>query len=143
MLGYDSMYTSSPTWGNHLGIFKSCGYSNVKQYRYWDAQNRTIDFSGMMEDLNAAPEKTVVILHGCCHNPTGVNPTEEQLKEIGDLVERKKFMLLVDEAYQGFASGNLEQDGTLFDISSKGDLNFLSHSRFLKTLVYTMKEQGT
>ncbi|XP_048744308.2 aspartate aminotransferase, cytoplasmic-like [Ostrea edulis] len=132
MLGYDSMYTSSPTWGNHLGIFKSCGYSNVKQYRYWDAQNRTIDFNGMKEDLMAAPEKTVVIFHGCCHNPTGVNPTEEQWKEIADLVEKKKFMLLLDEAYQGFASGNLEQDGQVARYFVKRGFEFFVSQSFSK-----------
>ena len=64
---------SDPTWGNHNLIFKLAGFTEIKKYRYWGKENRNLDFSGMIEDLKAAPERAVVILHGCAHNPTGIH----------------------------------------------------------------------
>ena len=63
---------SDPTWGNHNLIFKLAAFKEIKKYRYWGKESRALDFAGMMEDLKAAPERAVVILHGCAHNPTGV-----------------------------------------------------------------------
>ncbi|KAJ8313222.1 hypothetical protein KUTeg_009227 [Tegillarca granosa] len=77
-LGFNTVYVSKPTWGNHRGIFKAAGFQNVKDYRYWDAANRDVDLKGWMEDLDEAPEKSVIILHACAHNPTGMDPTHEQ-----------------------------------------------------------------
>ena len=62
---------SDPTWGNHNLIFKIAGFSTIKKYRYWDRANKCLDFSGMIQDIKDAPERAVVILHGCAHNPTG------------------------------------------------------------------------
>ena len=62
---------SDPTWGNHNLIFKIAGFSTIKKYRYWDRVNKCMDFSGMIQDIKDAPERAVVILHGCAHNPTG------------------------------------------------------------------------
>ena len=64
---------SDPTWGNHNLIFKLAGFADIRKYRYWDKENRNLNFAGMMEDLKAAPERAVVILHGCAHNPTGMD----------------------------------------------------------------------
>ena len=66
------MLVSDPTWGNHNLIFKLANFAEIKKYRYWGKENRNLDFAGMMEDLKAAPERAVVILHGCAHNPTGI-----------------------------------------------------------------------
>ena len=66
---------SDPTWGNHNLIFSKAGFSQIKKYRYWDKENRNLNFVGMIEDLKAAPERSVVILHGCAHNPTGISST--------------------------------------------------------------------
>ncbi|KAK3094424.1 hypothetical protein FSP39_001587 [Pinctada imbricata] len=132
ILNFDNMYTSNPTWGNHMGIFKACGFSNVKQYRYWNAETRSIDFEGMIEDLGAAPDKTVVILHGCCHNPTGVNPNKDQWRQIIDLVIEKKFMVLLDEAYQGFATGDLDADGWTARYLVERGLEFFVSQSFSK-----------
>ncbi|XP_035826068.1 aspartate aminotransferase, cytoplasmic [Aplysia californica] len=109
VLGFKVVYVSNPTWGNHKGIFKSAGFS-IKEYRYWDNANRSLDFSGMMEDLSNAPENAVVILHGVAHNPTGVDPTPDQWKTICQTCIDKKLFVLIDCAYQGFASGDLDQD---------------------------------
>ncbi|GIY67945.1 aspartate aminotransferase, cytoplasmic [Caerostris extrusa] len=103
-------YMSAPTWPNHRTVFMDAGFANCHTYRYWNAAERNLDFKGMKEDLENAPEDSVVILHACAHNPTGVDPTQEQWKEIADLMEKKKLMPFFDCAYQGFATGDLEKD---------------------------------
>ncbi len=93
-------YVSDPTWGNHNLIFKHAGFEEGRKYRYWDAVKKSLDFEGMKADLEAAPENAVIILHACAHNPTGVDPTPEQWKEIADIVEKKKLFPFFDCAYQ-------------------------------------------
>lgn len=110
VLNYDTFYISNPTWGNHKMIFNQAGFTNCVQYRYWNAGTRGLDFDGMIEDLKNAPENSVIILHACAHNPTGVDPTEDQWKQIADVCEEKKLFPLFDSAYQGFASGDLDRD---------------------------------
>lgn len=109
-LGYKTVYASKPTWGNHIDIFKYAGCSDVRSYRYWDAAHRKIDFEGMKEDLRAAPKDSVIILHACAHNPTGIDPSDEQWKELADICEEKQLFPLFDCAYQGFASGDVDKD---------------------------------
>lgn len=103
-------YVSTPTWGNHKTVFNYAGFEKCCSYRYWNAPTRDLDFKGMLEDLENAPEDSVIILHACAHNPTGVDPTQEQWKQIADLMERKKLFPFFDCAYQGFASGDLVKD---------------------------------
>jgi aspartate aminotransferase len=110
VLGLDTIYVSAPTWGNHNGIAKAAGFNNIKTYRYWDAANLRFNFEGMIEDLQNAPPRSVIILHACCHNPTGMDATPEQWKEIAHVIKEKQLFPFFDAAYQGFASGNLEQD---------------------------------
>ncbi|XP_050687176.1 aspartate aminotransferase, cytoplasmic-like [Eriocheir sinensis] len=110
VLKYDTVYYSSPTWGNHRLIFDLAGFTNLRTYRYWDAGKRGLNLDGMLEDLNNAPENSVVILHACAHNPTGVDCTQDQWKQIADVCEQKKLFPLFDSAYQGFASGDLDAD---------------------------------
>jgi len=110
ILKYNTFYFSTPTWGNHGLIFKHAGFTDVKQYRYWDEKTKGLDFAGMMEDLKNAPENSVIILHSCAHNPTGVDPTMDQWKQIADVCEERKLFPLFDSAYQGFASGDLDKD---------------------------------
>jgi len=109
-LGSRVCYISDPTWGNHGMIFKNSGFDEVRKYRYWKKGTRGLDIEGMLEDLSAAPEGAVIILHACAHNPTGIDPTHEQWIRIADLMEEKKLFPFFDCAYQGFASGNLETD---------------------------------
>lgn len=73
--------------GNHSLVFLNGGFQTYKSYRYWDEATKGLDFKGMMEDLRNAPSNSVIILHSCAHNPTGVDPTHEQWKEIADLME--------------------------------------------------------
>eukprot|EP00088_Acartia_fossae_P007121 TRINITY_DN1330_c0_g1_i15.p1 TRINITY_DN1330_c0_g1~~TRINITY_DN1330_c0_g1_i15.p1 ORF type:complete len:1382 (-),score=561.93 TRINITY_DN1330_c0_g1_i15:398-4543(-) len=110
ILGATTCYYSTPTWGNHGLIFKNANFKNIRQYRYWNPVTRALDFGGLLEDLEAAPENSVIILHACAHNPTGVDPTKDQWKQIADLMERKKLFPFFDCAYQGFASGCLDTD---------------------------------
>jgi len=108
--GLNCAYYSDPTWGNHGLIFKNAGFTDIRKYRYWDAQRKCLDFDGFIEDLENAPAKAVIILHACAHNPTGVDPSKEQWAKIADVIERKNLFPFFDCAYQGFASGSLDTD---------------------------------
>jgi len=98
-----------PTWGNHYPIFQHSGLV-VEKYRYWDPKTLGINMSGLLEDLRSKPNGSVVLLHACAHNPTGVDPTPEQWKEISQVCKEKGHFVLFDSAYQGFASGDTERD---------------------------------
>ena len=110
ILGKNTVYYSNPTWGNHGLIFGRAGYTDLRQYRYWDPETRGLDFSGMMEDLGQAPSGAVVILHACAHNPTGVDATKEQWAKIAEVCKSRNLFVFFDCAYQGFASGSLDTD---------------------------------
>uniref|UniRef100_A0A6G1SGU6 Aspartate aminotransferase n=1 Tax=Aceria tosichella TaxID=561515 RepID=A0A6G1SGU6_9ACAR len=110
VMKYKTVYYSKPTWGNHLDIFKYAGCDDVRPYRYWDAVNRRLDFEGMTEDLRAAPKDSIIIFHACAHNPTGIDPTDEQWKIFADICEERGLFPLFDCAYQGFASGSVDND---------------------------------
>lgn len=104
-----TIWVPIPTWGNHNQIFKFSGLE-VKSYRYYDPKTCGFDFAGMVEDLSSAPSGSVVLLHACAHNPTGVDPKPEQWKELSTLFKSKGLFPFFDMAYQGFASGNVDQD---------------------------------
>ena len=103
-----NVWISSPTWPNHNAIFKAVGI-NICDYRYYDKANHSLDWDGMIEDLAKAEAGDVVLLHGCCHNPTGIDPTPEQWATLAKMSAEKGWLPLFDFAYQGFANG-LEQD---------------------------------
>ncbi len=103
-----TIWTSNPTWPNHVSIIKFMGLTN-KSYAYFDEVNCTVDFDAMMESLKEVKSGDVVLLHGCCHNPTGANLTLAQFDLVADLILEKGAMALVDIAYQGFGDG-LEED---------------------------------
>lgn len=109
-LNYTNFYYSVPTWENHHLVFVNSGFTSPRTYRYWDAKARAIDFEGLIEDLRNAPENSVILLHACAHNPTGCDPTHEQWEKIADVMEERKLFPFFDSAYQGFASGDLDQD---------------------------------
>merc|ERR1712241_1284862 len=108
--GLRCCYYSDPTWGNHGLVFKNAGFTELRKYRYWDESRKGLDWEGMMEDLEGAPMHSVIILHACAHNPTGVDPTKEQWAKIAELIRRKNLFPFFDCAYQGFASGCLDTD---------------------------------
>ncbi|CAH2069020.1 unnamed protein product, partial [Iphiclides podalirius] len=109
-LKYTTFYYSSPTWENHHLVFVNSGFTQPRTYRYWDPKTRAIDFEGLIEDLKNAPENSVILLHACAHNPTGIDPTHEQWEKIADVMEERKLFPFFDSAYQGFASGDLDRD---------------------------------
>ncbi|ESN90077.1 hypothetical protein HELRODRAFT_158112 [Helobdella robusta] len=109
-LHYETVYVSKPTWANHIGICKSLLYPNIKEYKYWDDKLRCLDLDNMLQDLNAAPDRSVVLLHACAHNPTGMDPTAEQWHRIAEVVKAKKMFVFFDCAYQGFSSGDVDLD---------------------------------
>lgn len=128
-LGVDVVYVSNPTWGNHVGIFKDAGFSEIRKYRYWNAEARALDFDGMIADLTDAPERACVVLHGCAHNPTGVDPTPDQWVKIADACENRNLTVLIDIAYQGFATGNLDTDAAAVRyMQSRGFEMFVAQS---------------
>jgi aspartate aminotransferase len=104
-----TIYIPSPSWANHAAVFKDSGLE-VKQYRYYNKDTIGLDFDGLIADLKALPKKSVVLLHACAHNPTGVDPTEEQWKAISDAVKEGEHFPFFDMAYQGFASGDTDRD---------------------------------
>jgi len=97
-------YIPSTTWGNHPVLFSSAGVPH-KTYRYLDGSGCALDFAGLIEDFGAMPEGSVVLLHNCAHNPTGVDPTEDQWREILRVMQERKLFPYFDNAYQGFVSG--------------------------------------
>ncbi|MBW0518676.1 hypothetical protein O181_058391 [Austropuccinia psidii MF-1] len=104
-----SIYLPTPTWGNHIPIFKDSGLE-VKNYRYYDKRTVGLDAKGMLDDIRSAPDRSIILFHACAHNPTGVDATQEQWKEIASLVKEKKHFSFFDMAYQGFATGNVDRD---------------------------------
>lgn len=102
------VWCSKPTWANHQAIFQAAGLG-VESYTYIDAAGKGLDFEGMLSTLGAAKPGDTVLLHACCHNPTGIDPTPEQWKKIAALCAEKQLLPLVDFAYQGFGVG-LEED---------------------------------
>ncbi|MDD9922099.1 MAG: aromatic amino acid transaminase, partial [Boseongicola sp.] len=99
-----TIWVSTPTWPNHPSIIKYLGVP-MKPYRYFDEATRGVDFEGMIEDLKGAKSGDLVLLHGCCHNPTGANLTEEQWQAVADLLESTGAIPFIDIAYQGFGDG--------------------------------------
>ncbi|WP_417724512.1 aromatic amino acid transaminase [Salipiger sp.] len=102
------VFVSDPTWPNHLSILKHMGME-VVPYRYFDGETRAVDFAGMIADLHQAMPGDVVLLHGCCHNPTGANLNLAQWQAVVDLLLKQEAVPMIDIAYQGFGDG-LEED---------------------------------
>mmetsp|Transcript_5431 Transcript_5431/g.10935 ORF Transcript_5431/g.10935 Transcript_5431/m.10935 type:complete len:418 (-) Transcript_5431:350-1603(-) len=120
-----TVYCSDPTWGNHHAIFKKAGLV-TKTYRYL-TKTMGLDIDGMLADLEAAPEGSVFVLHTVAHNPSGVDPSEEQWKKIADVVEKKKAIPIFDTAYQGYASGDLDKDAF--------SVRYFAHERGMELMV--------
>lgn len=117
------VHVSNPTWPNHVSILKYVGIEAVP-YRYFDTETRGVDFDGMLEDLGKAAEGDVVLLHGCCHNPTGANLNLTQWQKVVDLINEKKLLAMVDIAYQGFGDG-LEEDAQAVRLVASSVANVL------------------
>ncbi|UGQ44867.1 amino acid aminotransferase [Massilia endophytica] len=105
------VYISDPSWENHRALFESAGFK-VNNYAYFDAATHGVNFAGMLADLKAMPAGSVVVLHACCHNPTGADLTQEQWDQVIDAVVSAKLIPFLDMAYQGFGAG-IAEDGAV------------------------------
>jgi len=103
------IWISEPSWENHRQLFEAAGFT-VNAYAYYDPRTRGLDFAGMQRALSALPSGAIVVLHACCHNPTGVDLANEQWSAVLDIVKARGLIPFLDLAYQGFAEG-LEADG--------------------------------
>ena len=122
---------SDPSWENHRALFTNAGFV-VESYPYYDAARRGIDFDGMLAALNAAPAGTVVVLHACCHNPTGYDITQPQWDQVVTAVKEKNLVTFLDMAYQGFGHG-IQEDGAVIDKFVKAGLTFFVSTSFSKS----------
>ncbi|CAL8272961.1 aspartate aminotransferase, cytoplasmic [Gadus morhua] len=104
------IYVSAPTWENHNAVFADAGFKDIRPYHYWDGAKKGLDISGLLDDLEKAPEASVFVLHACAHNPTGTDPTQDEWKQIAEVMKRRNLFVFFDSAYQGFASGSLDKD---------------------------------
>ncbi len=122
---------SDPSWENHRALFTNAGFT-VESYPYYDAATRGINFDGMLAALNAAPAGTIVVLHACCHNPTGYDITAAQWDEVVAAVKANKLVAFLDMAYQGFGYG-LEEDGAAVGKFVAAGLDFFVSTSFSKS----------
>ena len=122
---------SDPSWENHRAIFQNAGFE-VGSYRYYDAATRSVNFDGMLADLNAAAPGTIVVLHACCHNPTGYDLTAAQWDQVIAAVKAKGLTAFLDMAYQGFGHG-IQEDGAVVGKFVAAGLNIFVSTSFSKS----------
>ena len=129
-LGDVKVWISNPTWANHIGVFAAAGLETAS-YSYYNAETKDIDFDAALADLANANEGDIVLLHGCCHNPTGIDPVEDQWHQLAALCVEKKLLPMFDFAYQGFAVG-VEEDAQGLRIFAEQCSELLVASSFSK-----------
>ncbi len=122
---------SDPTWGNHIAIFSKPGIK-VGKYPYYDKAKGGINIKAMLDGLSKLKKNTIVILHACCHNPTGFDPTIEQWAKIVDVCKTKGLIPFLDIAYQGFGAG-IEEDAASIRLFAKAGIPFFVASSFSKS----------
>ena len=122
---------SDPSWENHRALFEAAGFP-VQNYRYYDAASHDVNRSGMLEDLNALPAGSIVVLHACCHNPTGVDLTPADWQNVLDVVKAKGLIPFLDMAYQGFGDG-IDEDAAAVRLFAESGLSFFVSSSFSKS----------
>ena len=107
-LNTSAVWLSDPTWANHKGIFSAAGFE-TKTYSYFDSSSLSLDYGAFIESLNGVPAGDLVVLHACCHNPTGADLSPEQWDEVASIASTRGWIPLLDFAYQGFGS-DIDQD---------------------------------
>ena len=122
---------SDPSWENHRALFETAGFP-VQNYRYYDATSNDVNRSGMLDDLNALPSGSVVVLHACCHNPTGVDISPADWQKVLDVVKAKGHVPFLDIAYQGFGEG-IYEDAHAVRLFAESGLTFFVSSSFSKS----------
>ena len=122
---------SDPSWENHRALFTNAGFT-VDTYAYYDAEQRGVNFAAMLDSLKAAAPGTIVVLHACCHNPTGYDITPEQWAQVIAVVREARLTPFLDMAYQGFGYG-IQEDGAVIDQFVAAGLNFFVSTSFSKS----------
>lgn len=122
---------SDPSWENHRALFERAGFQ-VDSYPYYDAETNGLKFDAMLDYLKALPAQTIVLLHACCHNPTGMDPDAEQWRQIAQVIKSRELVPFFDIAYQGFGDG-LEQDAAAIRLFADMDMTMFISSSFSKS----------
>ncbi|WP_341305009.1 amino acid aminotransferase [Pseudomonas sp. TMP25] len=122
---------SDPSWENHRALFEAAGFP-VRNYRYYDAFSNGVNRGGLLEDLKNLPARSIVVLHACCHNPTGVDLTLDDWKAVLEILREREHVPFLDIAYQGFGDG-IEEDAEAVRLFAKSDLTFFVSSSFSKS----------
>lgn len=122
---------SDPSWENHRALFESAGFP-VQNYRYYDAASHGVNRAGMLEDLKALPPRSIVVMHACCHNPTGVDLNLDDWKAVLEVLREREHVPFLDIAYQGFGDG-IEQDAEAVRLFAQSGLSFFVSSSFSKS----------
>ncbi|WP_349569560.1 amino acid aminotransferase [Azotobacter salinestris] len=122
---------SDPSWENHRALFESAGF-RVQSYRYYDAASHGLNRAGMLEDIKALPAGSIVLLHACCHNPTGVDLSADDWKQVLEAIRERGHVPFLDIAYQGFGDG-IEEDAAAVRLFAESDLQFFVSSSFSKS----------
>ena len=126
-----TVYISDPSWENHRALFESAGFP-VDSYPYYDAATRGVNFEGMKAKLNTLPSGSIIVLHACCHNPTGADLNEAQWRETIDAIRARGLVAFIDMAYQGFSDG-IAEDALALNLFSASGLQFFVSSSFSKS----------
>ena len=127
------IYFSKPTWGNHYSIAKGARLE-IGEYRYYDPKTLGVDFEGMVEDLEKIEDHAIVLFHACAHNPTGVDLDHEQWLKVLEIVKKKKIFPFFDMAYQGFATGDINEDAYALRLFANEGLDLALCQSFAKNL---------
>ncbi|WP_018228895.1 amino acid aminotransferase [Methyloversatilis universalis] len=131
LLPQAKVYISDPSWENHRALFEAAGFE-VDVYPYFDADTRGVRFDAMIAHLQALPANQIVLLHACCHNPTGADLTDAQWAEVVDVCKARNLVPFLDMAYQGFADG-IDQDAVAVRQFVQSGLSFVISSSFSKS----------
>jgi len=122
---------SDPSWENHRALFEAAGFP-VRNYRYYDAFSNGVNRGGLLEDLKNLPARSIVVLHACCHNPTGVDLSMDDWQAILDILREREHVPFLDIAYQGFGDG-IEEDAAAVRLFAESGLTFFVSSSFSKS----------
>eukprot|EP00775_Hariotina_reticulata_P011576 gene11576-11720_t len=128
------IYMPDPTWANHPNIFGKAVGMEVRKYRYFEPNSKGLDFQGLIADLGSAPAGSIVLLHACAHNPTGVDPSREQWQGILQVVKERRLLPFFDSAYQGFASGDLDADAAALRMFTRAGCELLLAQSYAKNM---------
>ncbi len=131
LLPVATVFISDPSWENHRALFEFAGFK-VDTYPYYDAARRGVDFEAMLAGIRVVPERSIIVLHACCHNPTGADLDREQWQQLIELLAARRLLPFIDLAYQGFADG-IREDAYVLDLFAASGLQFLVASSFSKS----------